>query len=218
MQHPYCYPGTDVYQNKEDIRDSEDLEAFERHQGLSRLESLPHDIPMTPDGYQEIHRYLLQDVYDWAGQIRDIDISRTGPFCRHEYIEVEMDKRFAALSAENDLRGLDTSTFAERAAEHIGELNAIHPFVDGNGRTLRAFLEILGEQAGHEVDLVRIDPDRWNHASAVSFHSADNSLLSEIISEAIVDRQQSKELENEGEASVVDRLYTMQNWDNENER
>ncbi len=99
-----------------------------------------------------------------------------------------MTKRFAAINGENNLRGLDAETFAERAAEHIGELNAIHPFLDGNGRALRAFLEILAEQAGHHIDLARVDPRAWNDASARSFHKLDYAPMRNIIVEAMSTR------------------------------
>jgi cell filamentation protein len=67
MQHPYCYPGTDVLRNKEDIRDNDKLEKFELCATANRLETLPRNLPITVGGYREIHRYILQDVYDWAG-------------------------------------------------------------------------------------------------------------------------------------------------------
>jgi cell filamentation protein len=86
MDHPYCYPGTDVLRNKEDIRDKDELEAFERQHSADRLLTLPHNLPFTVAGYREIHRYMLQDVYDWAGEYRTIDTGRTGPFCKAEYI------------------------------------------------------------------------------------------------------------------------------------
>src|SRR5208283_357400 len=110
------------------IRDPKELAAFERTASAWRLATLPHDLPITPAGYREIHRYMLQDVYDWAGQDRRVDTGRTGPFCKAEFIIPELEKRFAAINAEDDLRGLDAGGFAERAAEHISELNAIHPF------------------------------------------------------------------------------------------
>src|SRR5882724_579085 len=81
MDHPYCYPGTDVLRNKEDIRDADELEQFERGHSARRLESLPSNIPITVAGYRRIHRYMLQDVYDWAGEYRWVDTGRTGPFC-----------------------------------------------------------------------------------------------------------------------------------------
>jgi hypothetical protein len=62
MDHPYCYPGTNVYRNKEDICAADELEAFERQHAADRLLTLSHDLPITPAGYREIHRYILQDV------------------------------------------------------------------------------------------------------------------------------------------------------------
>jgi len=165
MQHPYCYPGTDVLRNKENIRDNNELELFERMASARRLETLSNNLPITVAGYREIHCYMLQDVYDWAGEYRTVDTGRTGPFCKSEYIGRYMDARFAAIRAEDNLRGLTPEQFAARAAEHICELNAIHCFLDGNGRTQRAFLEMLAGQAGHDIDLARIDPRAWNAAS-----------------------------------------------------
>ena len=78
--HPYCYPGTDVLRNLEDIHDKGELERLERMASARRLETLPHILPITVDGYREIHRYMLQDVYSWAGEYRRVDTGRTGPF------------------------------------------------------------------------------------------------------------------------------------------
>ena len=89
--------------------------------------TLPHNLPITPAGYREIYRTMLQDVYDWAGQDRWVDTGRTGPFCKAAFIIPELDKRFAAINAENDLRGLGAEAFAERAAEHEIDLARIDP-------------------------------------------------------------------------------------------
>lgn len=169
---PYVYPGTSVLRNKENIRDLLELEAFERIATANRMETLSADIPITVGGYGEIHRYIFQDIYDWAGQDRTIEIARRESlFCMARYVDEQLTKRFDAIHAETDLHGLGRTDFAERAAVHICELNAIHPFRDGNGRTLRAFLFILGRQAGHEIDLAQIEPHAWNEASRQSFRS-----------------------------------------------
>jgi cell filamentation protein len=189
MDHPYCYPGTDVYRNKENIRDRDELEAFERQHSGDRLLTLPHNLPITVQGYCEIHRYILQDVYDWAGEYRTVTTGRGAPFCKAEFIAPEMDKRFAAINAEDNLRGLKADQFAVRAAEHTCELNAIHPFLDGNGRTQRAFLELLAEQAGHEIDLARIDRQTWNEAAKESYYRQDYRPMRNIIAGAIVKRE-----------------------------
>jgi len=186
MIDPYVYPGTDVLRNKEDIRDAHELEAFERMATASRMETLPDSLPMTAEGYCEIHRYIFQDVYDWAGKVRTVDIAKNDDlFCLALYIGQELAKRFDAIRAENDLRGLRADEFAARAADHISELNAIHPFREGNGRVLRAFLVVLGRQAGHDVDVAQIAPRAWNDASRESFRTGDAAPLHGVIAGAI---------------------------------
>src|ERR1700739_3527421 len=101
MDHPYCYPGTDVLRNKENIRDGNQLE---RRLTADRLTTLPPNLPITVAGYREIHRYMVQDLYDWAGEYRTVNTGRTGPFCKTEYIAREMERRFAAINAEDKLR------------------------------------------------------------------------------------------------------------------
>jgi cell filamentation protein len=190
IQHPYCYLGTDVLRNRENIRDADQLEKLERRITADRLMTLPRNLPITVAGFREIHRYMLQDVYDWAGDYRTVDTGRTGPFCKAAYIARYMDARFAAINAEDNLRGLTPEQFAARAAEHICELNAIHCFLDGNGRTQRAFLEMLAEQAGHQIDLARIDPKAWNAASATDYHTQDYGPMHKVIAGVLVGRQE----------------------------
>jgi cell filamentation protein len=186
MIDPYFYPGTDVLRNKENIRDASELEALERMATANRMETLPDDIPVTVEGYREIHRYIFQDVYDWAGKYRTVDIAKSNElFCLAPYIEQELKRRFELIRAENGLCSLKADQFAALAAAHISELNAIHPFREGNGRTQRAFLFVLGRQAGHDVYLERIDPQAWNEASRESFRSGDSRALREVIAAAI---------------------------------
>jgi cell filamentation protein, protein adenylyltransferase len=82
MIDPYVYAGTDVLRNKEDIRDAHELQAFERMATANRLETLPDNIAISAEGFREIHRYIFQDVYDWAGKERTVDIAKnTDLFC-----------------------------------------------------------------------------------------------------------------------------------------
>ena len=198
ISDPYVYSGTHVLKNKEDIRDYDDLHVFERMKTTSRMETLPDDLPITKDGYRAIHRYIFQDVYDWAGEVRTVDIAKNNSlFCHPPFIDKELDKRFKEINAENNLRGTKREDFADRAAYHLSELNAIHPFREGNGRTQRSFLVILGQQAGHQVDLQHIDPEEWNKASRDSFHHGDYSLLRKIISDTLSGKQPEQTAEQE---------------------
>jgi cell filamentation protein len=108
-------------------------------------------------------------------------------FCLVPHIARQMELRFAAIRQENGLKGLKREDFAARTAEHICEINAIHPFRDGNGRTLRAYLERLGERAGHRSALESIDPHAWNDASIGSFRQGDYDAMRQIILGALVE-------------------------------
>jgi cell filamentation protein len=146
-EDPYIYENSNVLKNKEGIRDADELERFERLMMTERQSQGLPDVPLTADGFRELHHHLFQDVFEWAGEIRTVDMAKNNdPFCRAAYVDAELDKRFAAIQAENGLKGLSAEQFADRAGEHISELNAIHPFREGSGRTMRAFLEVLGSR------------------------------------------------------------------------
>jgi cell filamentation protein len=186
MDEAYVYPGTQTLINKQGICDAGQLEKFERRVFVVRLETLPKQIQLTANGYRQIHRHLFPDVYEWAGKDRTVDTSKSGSyFCRAIYVGPELEKRFEAIQGENGLQGLRADRFADRAAEHVAEVNAIHPFREGNGRTLRAFLGILADHAGHAMDMTRIAPKAWNDASRESFRSGDRRFMLEVISGAM---------------------------------
>jgi len=186
MTDPYVYPGTRVLRNIENIRDAEELARFERLMTAQRLrEGLP-GVELSANGYRELHRHLFQDVYDWAGRDRTVEIAKGDSlFCLPQFIGPELDKRFAAIKAERYLKQLSAAQFAKQAAEHISELNAIHPFREGNGRTSRAFLVVLGRQAGHRIEMRRIDPRAWIDASRASFRTGDCKLMCAVIAAAV---------------------------------
>jgi cell filamentation protein len=183
---PYVYPGTDVLKNKADLREAEDLKTYERFASADALLILPDDIPLTPDGYRAIHRYLFQDVYDWAGQDRTVDIAKDHSyFCRAQYIAPQLEQRFEKIAAElESWRGLSDAAFAAHVAEHICELDAIHPFREGNGRTLRAWLGLVGARTGHTIDQAQLSATEW-HQAAVKGFSGDCDAMSRVIAAAI---------------------------------
>jgi cell filamentation protein len=189
MTDPYVYSGTEVLINKEGIRDQEELEAFERVVTAARLEMPPAMVPLTEDGYRKLHRHIFQDVYDWAGEYRTVNIAKGGHmFCLVPYIAEQMRQRFAFVQAEVGLAAPSREHFVSRAAEHINELNAIHPFRDGNGRTLRAFLECLAVDAGYRIAVERIDPGAWIDASVRGFRDGDYEPMRRVIERAVVTR------------------------------
>ena len=86
---------------------------------------------------QAIHRYIFQDVYDWAGKVRTVDIAKGNMFCNVRFISGQADEIFTKLKEEKYLAGLDEETFIKRLAYYFSEINALHPFREG---------EIVAEQ------------------------------------------------------------------------
>jgi cell filamentation protein len=125
----YCYPGTTVLRNLLDLRTQPELDAFETEITFQRsTEPLPAG-KLDEQHYRAIHRHLFQDVYEWAGELRSVRISKGGnPFCYPEYIERQLKRLFDALFEENYFKGLDADAFAAKAAHFLAEINAILPF------------------------------------------------------------------------------------------
>ncbi len=166
------YSGTNVLINKLDFRDERLLEQAERTFVAKRLQKgLPKSAKrISTDGLMAIHRHLFQDLYDWAGKERRYTTGRgPAPFARPEFIRSELEKLFAQLRIENGLKRLEPRAFADRAAFYVNEINAIHPFIEGNGRTQRVWLRNLAEQAGCKIAIRSEDRQRWYDASRMGF-------------------------------------------------
>jgi cell filamentation protein len=109
-----------------------------------------------------IHRHLFQDVHDWAGEVRTVEISKGGSqFMFRRFIPTGMADVHARLVRARFLRGLDRDGFAREAGRVVGDVNHMHPFRQGNGRTLALWLKQLAEGAGHPLDLTRIGREAW---------------------------------------------------------
>ena len=102
------------------------------------------------------------------------------PFCFPENIEKQATKLFDELEADSFLRGLDDSTFVDKAAHFLAELNAIHTFREGNGRSQLTFFALLADCAGHAVDFDKFDPSKMLDAMIASFDGDEAKLASMI--------------------------------------
>ncbi len=133
-----------------------------------------------------IHRHLFQDIYDWAGELRTVEISKgTTQFQPKRFIETGIADVHRRLVERDFLIGLSRTEFAERAGQIIGDINHAHPFREGNGRTQLLYLKQLADNAGHRIVLNRIDADHWMDASKRS-HLADYSGMNSVIFGALM--------------------------------
>jgi len=179
---PYCYRGTEVLKNRIGIRDSKLLEAFELEMSALRAEEPLPEGRFGPAHYCAVHRHLFQDVYSWAGRYRTVRIGKAGNwFCYPEHIPEQMRLLFEGLDAEALRQGARFDAFAEAAAAFLGDLNAIHPFRDGNGRSQLSFLHLVALRAGHPLDLSQVDPITFMAAMITSFEGNLGPLRAEIV-------------------------------------
>ncbi|QKM64369.1 cell filamentation protein Fic [Polynucleobacter tropicus] len=184
----YCYPGTDVLRNKAEITNANELDAYEGE--LSTLRSI--EIIESPVSgkfdlahLQNIHLALFQDVYDWAGKIRTVDISRgNSRFANVRFIKSAANEIFNKLARENRLKGLDANDLSKRLAHYLSEINALHPFREGNGRVQRLFISQLSEEAGYKLDYSDLEQEQIYRAMELAFNG-DESILANLILERL---------------------------------
>ena len=139
------------------------------------------------DSVRAIHEYIFQDVYSWAGRFRTVNIARSGQFyfAFADQVSRSVDKLLGKLRQEKHLNGLNAEEFSRRAGHHLGELNAIHPFRDGNGRTQREFIRELALKSGYTLNWRHVSPEQMREASRMSFQRGDNAAMAEIIRKAL---------------------------------
>lgn len=187
---PYVYPGTDVLRNLRDIRAAEQLsraEAIATARRIAELQRNPKIGSFDAQHLQSIHRHIFKDLYPWAGEFRTVEISRSGqiPYAFSQQIIPSVNKISAELSKEGYLKTLSLGKFSNRAAFYMGEINAIHPFRDGNGRTQREFIRQLAVRNGYSLDWARVSREEMYDASRVSFQKGDNSALERMLQRAL---------------------------------
>ena len=202
------YPGTQTLINKRGYRDPIALDGFERKAVVERLsDGLPDAArEMSPAGVQAIHKHLLQDVYEWAGTYRQYTTGRgSAPFARPEFIAPEMSRLFERLDDDRYLKGTTPEAFAAKAAAHVNDLNAIHPFIDGNGRTQRIWLRGLAVEAGYDLALQRGDGAAWNAASKAGFYTSNDPMAALIAARLEPLREQARTPLSPREQALMDR-------------
>jgi fido (protein-threonine AMPylation protein) len=182
----YIDPESGVLKNRLGITDEALLEATEADFVAERsreLSQTPLEGGFDLAHLQAIHRYLFGDVYEWAGQLRTIDISKGGHrFAHHAHIASAAAPIFKKLAEENHLAGLSPAAFSDRASYYLGELNALHPFREGNGRAEREFISHLAHATGFYIAWENVNRADMLQASIESFRG-DTSKLAALIRE-----------------------------------
>lgn len=171
-QDPYCFPGTSILANRLGIKNQPDLTAAELHFTQFRADQyIPDFGDFSFSTFKQIHYCLFQDLYEWAGVVRTVDISKGRTrFANVCFVETEANKLFRQLENEHFLASTPEQIYPQRFAHYYSELNVIHPFRDGNGRAQRILFETLAIHAGYEIHWKKLNANDWIGANIAAYH------------------------------------------------
>ncbi|ENM5740058.1 Fic family protein [Vibrio mimicus] len=186
-QDHYCYPCSNTLINLLDIRDSEKLDeaevAFSEHRYIEYTSLISGLEDFDIGHFRHLHWVLFQDVYEWAGEVRDVDISKGNTrFCHCSFIERELIKQLERIPQLRECS--DHHEFIRLIADIFCEINIIHPFREGNGRATRFFFEELVFVAGYELNWPEVSKEQWIEANEKGY-LGDVSFLELIFDMAI---------------------------------
>lgn len=166
MQDPYVYPGTEILINKYGIKNYEELIEIEKIITSSVWQDISEGkikINKTFDykHLKSLHRELFKEIYEWAGKERTVDISKAGTlFCRAMFIEEEANRIFSRLKKDNFFKDIkDKIEFSERLGQVFLDINMLHPFREGNGRSQRLFISDLARENGYDLEWENISKE-----------------------------------------------------------
>lgn len=171
------------------IKDSESLAAAEADITGAKLVSLslrPLPGRYDFDHLRAFHRFIFGEIYEWAGELRTVEITKYDSFCRYAHLEAYGAEIFGKLAQADLLRRRGRDEFITGLAETYADINALHPFREGNGRTQRAFLQQLAREAGCGMSWANLDPTENEKASIAGFRGKLEPLVA--VLDALVER------------------------------
>lgn len=189
------YTGSDPYIdengvliNKKGIKDEFELDRVERASSYMKaldLDQNPIKGKFDLKHLQDIHKHLFGDIYPFAGKIRDGYLQKgQQDFTMGYRIIPQAEKLFTQLKNEQFLKKTEPAKIAGRLAYYMGEINAIHPFREGNGRTQRIFIAQLAKEAGFELTFSKATQEEMINAS-IQAHRCDYKGLESIIEKGL---------------------------------
>ena len=158
----YCYKGTNVLINLLNIRDNKTLQRAESRIVATKLFELRKNEMIgnfDVEHFIKIHKFLFEDIYPFAGKFRTENIAKGYfSFAEWEYIDTELRKLLEKLHKSNLLKNDTRVVLVKDLAYYLAELNVLHPFREGNGRTIREFIRELAYKNGYLLDLQKVEP------------------------------------------------------------
>ena len=172
----------DALENKLGITDATELKSKEQEIVTNKSADILGESPTVfdLDYLLHIHKILFDDIYDFAGKLRTVDIAKPdakAPFAHVRFLEPESKRIFGELKSKRYLRKLGKQDFAKEITVLAAELNALHPFREGNGRAIRLFLIMLADYASYLLDYSQVSADELIRADKLAFEGNIKPLL-----------------------------------------
>jgi cell filamentation protein len=187
VSDPYLIPGTDVLRNKFNILDVDELDRRINDVAIAEAAVLFYaGPPVKPSmaGWQTVHKAMFGAVFDWAGELRTLHIRKVdeagrqdGLFASYERIAIEGKKAMRHLEATlRRAATADMVSIADNLADVYSQLNHLHPFREGNGRSQKVFFSAVCKPLSLEFNWWKIPSHQHNIAAGQARHG-DLSLM-----------------------------------------
>lgn len=162
MKDPYLYKNTNILINKFNIKDEDTINSLEADFSSSRLKDIIQEGIEGDFDLQHllnVHYTIFQDIYDWAGEIRVIDIEKPESvlggisieYSKYTSIESDITLILAEMKSVKWVE-LNVNETSKRFSNYLSKLWKVHPFREGNTRTIITFCSIYAEKQGFRLD------------------------------------------------------------------
>jgi cell filamentation protein len=181
--------------NLANIKEERVLLAFESLKVTKRVEELFENPIIIKDSNSllKIHHHLFQDVYEWAGQVRTVNISKDGkPFFNGERFYIGFQYIDTLISDYRKIKKSNKTELAKKLAEILDNVNYLHPFREGNGRTQREFLRLLALEKGLKLNLNPPDDKNVFERYMKGTIESDVDTLTKLILDLIVENNSAQ--------------------------
>jgi cell filamentation protein len=187
---PYLDSETGALFNKLGLKTAKELDDAEAKLTAIEITALTtQDIPFYEDCdvalFKSVHKRMFNDIYDWAGELRTVELSKgTTSFARVQHLAINLDSLFEQLAKDDYIATTDLDEFINKLARYYGDLIVLHPFREGNGRTIRTFMAMLAESIGWHIAWDEMDPQE-NIDASIAAYKGDEKPLREMLAKIV---------------------------------
>ena len=213
MPDPYLYPDVPVLRNKLEIKTEKTLDLVEAEQSRANM-MLFYDrdfTEFTPAGLQQIHKFLFGDIYDWAGNYRIINVQkaerllggRSVWYSNDEDIERDLTSAFQAIR-DFDWDACNREEFVSALTRLFPPVWQVHPFREGNTRTVVMLMTLFVESHGYYFDKDLLAASAGYVRDSLVMASIDQNSEFEHLERILLDAVCTEPIESQDEEPLIE--------------